>query len=387
MDSPMIAIVDMLVGSGDRLVPRLGQACNVGFYTDIAIFKGVCGNLECVTSTNALCSLERFFFNTEPGTTYHVLIRSINDISLVDLSIFVPPLVGNDLCSNAFPLTIGSTLSIDFTYATTDPSVQNDCNYDAFPGVWYTFVGTGERLVGRYLTCDMFSYAYMAIYTGDCSTTNRQCVAGSYLFCRGERFVFDTVKGTTYHVLIKAITDTASLNFSIFVSPPVVNDRCRNALPISIGATVYGNFTYATSDRSDVLTDCFFDYGPRFPGLWYRFVGTGERLGARLGKRCNATDFADTYLSLYTGDCGASTNLTCVNGTSLVCGMEPFLFDTVKGTKYHVLVQSYVDDAIVDFSIYSLTPSKPCGLFGWSIFCPFTFQGWLGRWIRGIFGF
>ena len=28
---------------------------------------------------------------------------------------------------------------------------------------------------------------------------------------------------------------------------------------------------------------------------------------------------------------------------------------------------------------------KPCGILGWSIFCPFTFRGILGRWLRRLF--
>jgi hypothetical protein len=424
-----------LVGSGDRHVGRLDRPCNASSLTEVAVFKGACGNLECVASSESLCSKQRFFFDTELGTTYYVLIRSYNDAALVGFSIFIAPPTVNDLCTNASPIAIGSPVSINFTYATSDPTVPNDCDYVAYsyPGVWYTFVGTGELLIGRSLSCEAVQETYMAIYTGGCNTTNQQCVAGSYGPCEtDDRFFFDTVSGITFHVLIKSAVDAAILDFLIFVAPPVANDRCRDALPIAIGFTVYGNLSYARSDRGDVSTDCFLDDGPRFPGLWYTFVGTGDRLGARRGPRCGEDDFAGTYLSLYTGDCGIS-NLICVYGTSLVCGMEPFLFDTVPGTKYHVLVQSYVTDTIVDFLIYSLAPAPlalpvpvplllpapvplllpapapslapaplvapaqspslvapspaPCGLFGWSIFCPFTFQGLLGRLIRGIFGF
>ena len=103
------------------------------------------------------------------------------------------------------------------------------------------------------------------------------------------------------------------------------------------------NTTYATVFSAEVPKNCLDSNLPKYPGVWYSFVGTGDLLVARSCSR------ALSYISVFKGNCGA-TNLHCVAGTSDACDREPFLIDTVHGTTYVVLLQSYYE-ANVDLSI------------------------------------
>jgi hypothetical protein len=246
----------------------------------------------------------------------------------------------NDLCTNAQTITISpSPVSVRYNTinATRDLDVTNDCRgsnlnggVPIFPGIWFTFTGTGRRIVAR--AC---SSAYVSVFTGGCNTTTLQCVAGTQNGCATERLIFDTTLGIPYHVLVQA--SNIQVDVSIFEAPPSGNDFCINAQPVVIGSSpvaVRYNTTYATTDLA-VANDCLgnnLNGGvPRYPGIWFNFTGTGQRVVAR---GCSYS-----FISILTGGCN-TTNLQCVAGTTNGCGRERFIFDTTVGITYHVLVQN-----------------------------------------------
>lgn len=123
--------------------------------------------------------------------------------------------------------------------------------------------------------------------------TDMECTERSMNLCERERFFFDTVNGTTYHVLMQYYP-FKRVDLSLLVAPSVVNDQCIDALPIAISSTVYGDLTFATSDYFGVANACMDGARPYNPGIWYSFVGTGERLVVR---ECQLF----TSLYIYTG--------------------------------------------------------------------------------------
>jgi hypothetical protein len=138
-----------------------------------------------------------------------------------------------------------------------------------------------------------------------------------------------------------------SVSSSIYglVQAVIPNDVCTDAKPIVIGSSsVKINTTLATRDLN-VLDDCLDGDPPEYSGVWLNFTGTGERLVARSCSR------SFTYISIYKGGCNPS-QLQCVAATATPCDRERFTFDTVKGTAYQVLVQTYFE-GIVDLSIFA----------------------------------
>jgi hypothetical protein len=136
------------------------------------------------------------------------------------------------------------------------------------------------------------------------------------------------------------------------------NDFCVNATAIAINVTVYGNFSNATVDSADVPGTCDLSDTPaNYPGLWYKVVGTGQRLEAR------SCDFPDNqYISVYNGTCGLG-NLQCVVKGYGPCGEPRLQFDSVEGTTYYILHISNKANALIDLKISLPTPEKPCGFF------------------------
>jgi hypothetical protein len=265
-----------------------------------------------------------------------------------------PPPVVIDFCENALPLAVGAKVFANMTYATSD-IVDDDCLdiaiYENFPGVWYKFVGNGKRLEARSCTGNNLFPKTITILEGGCSTTNLKCVAGTRTPCGLEHLSFDAVEGTTYYILLRSDLyytddDSSIAGLSISTGAPVPNDFCTNTQSMSIGSTVRGDLSFATAEKEYDYSSCFRDLSSAFsyPDVWYTFIGNGKQLSAHLGPLCARSE--DTAILILTGGCNV-TNLNCVAEINYHCRRGHLLFDTVKDTRYHVLVKSNNIDRIV----------------------------------------
>jgi hypothetical protein len=159
------------------------------------------------------------------------LLRSDRDIkyneSLVDLSISEGVSVENDFCENAEPISIGTTVNSNFSRATYEKEYDfSQCisdrggSFASFPDMWYTFVGNGKRLVARLENvCERNMDTGIAILSGNCNRTNVACLAGT-VFCPRNRFQFQTVKGTSYLVLVKSLNLAKIVKITIATCGP-----------------------------------------------------------------------------------------------------------------------------------------------------------------------
>ena len=334
-------------GTGGRLVAR---SCN-NYYTYLSVFTGGCNpsTLRCVAATYNPCDRERFIFDTVQGEVYHILVQSYYDAN-VDLSIFAAPMM-NDFCFNAKPILIGSgPVTMNTTYSTRDLEVTNDCldgSPPEYPGVWVNFTGTGERLFAR--SCDS-SYTYLSVFTGGCNPSTLTCVAATNSPCDRERFFFDTVQGEVYHVLVQSYYD-ATVNLSISAAP-YGNDLCTNAQRFKLDSTIHQDTSLATTDDATIFNDCIDNSQQLFPGLWYNFTGTGERVVAR------SCEQNGVYISIFSGKCGRAT-LQCVAATTNPCEFDRFSFDTVKDTTYLAFIQS-ISAGKFDLTIFDIVHNDEC---------------------------
>ncbi len=112
--------------------------------------------------------------------------------------------------------------------------------------------------------------------------------------------------------------------------PPPTNDECINAIPLC-GGTVTGSTTAATPNGTYPV--CGFANNSN--SVWYSMVGNGGSMTISL---CGSS--YDTYLSVFTGTCGA---LTCVGSSDDFCGAssEVTLATTTAGTIYYIEVKGY----------------------------------------------
>ena len=193
------------------------STCNgAGFDTQISVFKGSCGSLECVDGNNDACNSQSLIsWSTTQGELYYILVHGFNSAS-GDFSLQVKPnQVGYnpaDFCVTAVPLPYNETVDISFQYATGDagvPDCLGACEFqtNAPIGVWYTSVGTGSVMTIT-LGPEVIPSAptsTMGILTGS-SCSGLQCVAAncttygstsSNYYCD-----WQTVKGENYYFFV-----------------------------------------------------------------------------------------------------------------------------------------------------------------------------------------
>ncbi|MFH1320785.1 MAG: T9SS type A sorting domain-containing protein, partial [Bacteroidota bacterium] len=190
--------------------------------------------------------LFRIFTNTDwdtPGTF---------DVCLSE----PPPPPANDECTNAIAVACDTTISGTTTFATLD-TASADCGLATVtaPGVWYSFIGTGESVTAS--TCDSATYdTKIGIYDGSCGSLN--CIDGNDdgAGCSGytSEITFFSVAGTTYYILIHGYsTGTGDFDLTITCTPcapltvttsstdPICNGVCDGDATVSVsgGTTPY----------------------------------------------------------------------------------------------------------------------------------------------------
>lgn len=113
------------------------------------------------------------------------------------------------------------------------------------------------------------------------------------------------------HFTIHACWLFCLLSTALFAQPG--NDQCANAIAVSVGSSVNGSNTGATT-TNDPRPYCgsasggFFGGGTIYAnnGVWYKVTGTGNTITA---STCSGTNF-DVVLSVW-ASCGATNAITC----------------------------------------------------------------------------
>lgn len=135
---------------------------------------------------------------------------------------------------------------------------------------------------------------------------------------------------------------------------PPANDECANAVDIGCGVTVTGTTTFANDDAN--AGDCS-GVANTSPGVWYRFIGTGDQVTL---STCGTA--VDTKMHVYAGNCNA---LSCIaandDGPNPPCAgfSSQVTFTSLPGVSYFVMVSEFGAGVGVDFEL-SMTCTE-CG--------------------------
>lgn len=112
--------------------------------------------------------------------------------------------------------------------------------------------------------------------------------------------------------------------------PPVTNDNCANAIPLTCGVTVNGTTAGATLDA---VPTCVTTLNTA-PGVWYKLDNVTGNVTLSL---CGSS--YDTKMGVFTGTCAAPV---CVTGNDDFCGLQSQVsFTATLGTTYYVLVTGF----------------------------------------------
>ena len=235
----------------------------------------------------------------------------------------------NDLCTGALPIACGGTVTGNTATATIDAVPTCVTTLNTAPGVWYTFVGTGQST-----TLSLCGSGYdtkVGVFTGTCAAL--VCVTGNDDFCGLQSSVtFATTLGTTYYVLVTGFgTATGAFTMTMTCAAAIPNDDCTGALPIACGGSVSGTTVGATTDNPPTCVTTL----NTAPGIWYTFVGNGANNTLSM---CGGATW-DTKIGVFTGTCAA---LVCVTGNDDFCGLQSQVtFATTLGTTYYVIITGF----------------------------------------------
>lgn len=269
----------------------------------------------------------------------------------------VPP---NDLCANAITISCGGVASGTTLGATIDASapVCGPALTITAPGVWYTFIGTGDAVTVS--TCNNTFYdSKIIVYSGSC--TNLVCVAGNDDACGVQSTAyFNSVLSTTYYILVTGYaTDAGAFDLELTCAPPcappVTNDNCSTAVTLTYAPDT--NSCTPTTGTT-ICADLSMYNPPCVPfatiqDVWYQF-NTGTNTGGML--------LFDTITAMNT--CAFAIYRNCPD-TAIACGAlnsggYAFFSGLNTNTTYWLQIINYGGPTNTGtFTICLVTPPPP----------------------------
>jgi hypothetical protein len=378
----------------------LASTCNnTRFDTQISIYKGSCGRLECVAANDQQCGngdQSRVAFYAESGSKYYVLVHGDrtrtgnfhlemtnsmpNNVNCVDaVEVEVP--TANELTGEFNPLTIFGT--------TTGVIYGSDAGGFFDGGVWFrtVFPLSGQYHEVHLETQTTGFIGEIAIFTfaedpnGPCDTSlvvTREDFAGSH------KFYPENNAGEVYFIFVRPKRDKPNGDFELVVQahavgvvvrpkgcpePPLPapkNTDCHSPDLILTGGSVIGEtsklecsyWTNNTYWNNTFETSCGNNVFTTSPGYWYRFSynitvleGSDAPLLPLTFSTCNNQTTFDTQISIFRGDFpmlqSDCSNLECVAGNDQgpsSCGDKSTVSILAEnGSNYYIYVHGFGD--------------------------------------------
>lgn len=295
--------LSVLVWTNETLAqPYCNQAQGTpGFASNLTCQNAVCvyDSWCCSTSWDGVCASEA---NTDPNC----------------VQCLTPP--ANDLCAGAITVTCGSVI-IANTYSATSADAPATCGttLNTGPGVWYTFIGTGDAI--EINTCGAATNydTKLGIFTGTCGALT--CVTGNddegscgYGGGFSSKVVFCSTLGTQYYIYVTGYSTNEGvfeLAINCIPSPSIVscpanitqdNDEgvCGGtvSVPIPVAGVDYQNALSMTND----------------------FTGTGDASGFYNGGATTITWTANGYCASTT--CVQTITINDTTAPSITCSAD-----------------------------------------------------------------
>ena len=266
-----------------------------------------------------------------------------------DFTFNLPP--ANDECGGAVALTVNADFSCGAVTAgtilgaTASGVDETACSGTENDDVWFSFVATGtEHKISLTNVTGTPTDLYHSLWEGTCGGLT--LVASSCSDSNTSTSSGLTI-GSTYFVRVNSWSSntgaTTTFDVCIGTQPPApANDDCANA--IVINESTVNTCDNAVSGTTVEATNSA-DYSPTcsssYEEVWYKF--TAGTTGYYTIQRTITNGTANTYLSVWTGTCGA---LTQVNSGCSLAMLDEYL---TAGTEYYISVASY--SATVDFDL------------------------------------
>ncbi len=308
----------------------------------VALYSGSCGSLTQISGACATTTAGGIVVNSlTVGNTYYLRVYTTSSTATIfgDFTICVGVLPTHNECSGAISLssnsatcsatagsTIGATQSADAA-PSCSASGRND-------DVWYSFVANNTTQIISVSNANTTTAA--AIYSGACGSLTQ--ITGAC--ASGGTTVTGLTVGQTYYVRVYSTssTSTTSSTFDICVMvppPPPANDECTNAVTIS-GVT---NGTTVGATQSMAQETCGTATASAANDAWFKFTATAN--GSAVIDVTNVSSTFDAVLMVYSGTCGALSNIGCADGPGAGGSETTTLNGLTAGTTYYARVYGF----------------------------------------------
>lgn len=334
-----------VIGNGNDITVSLSSA---DFDTQLTVYNiSTCNLFNCLDGADIVgTDGESITFSSIANVEYRIYVDGSNDqTGEFDISINCP-----DPCPNpSYTYSCNSTTS---TFLLGLPLVPTSlaCTLGTETnerGFWAGLTGHGKNVTVGIASNSDIDYK-VNVYT--CSGNGLVCLDSfdDNRFLSGwnkELITFPTIDGEEYFLLITSDDDEIdpSAYFStgaFFEGDCSINSRCSFALELPCDEPVVGDISGAGS-AFDQPTSCGGGADGTQQGLWYRWIGTGEEVTAKI--LASGTNF-DTQLSIYDGPiCDFPEWATCIGGADVVSdnGGEELTFDSVLGREYSIYIDGW----------------------------------------------
>ena len=220
------------------------------------------------------------------------------------LTVLVPP--PNDACGGVVVIS-GNTFTTNLsTVAATSTGDPVPSCAPLGKGIWYSYAPTTNGT----LVVDTIGSGFdtvLAMFTGSCGALAQVGCDDDGGGSLSSRISLTVTGGTTYFILAGGYSSaTGSLTLHLNFTPVggVSNDTCGSAVVIAANAYTNIQSTTAATSTGDPVPSCVGGFGR---GVWYVFTPTGN---GSLVVDTIGSGF-DTGLGIYTGNCGAQTQVGC----------------------------------------------------------------------------
>ncbi|MEM7198894.1 MAG: VCBS repeat-containing protein [Planctomycetota bacterium] len=294
------------------------------FDTCLAVFSGTCGSLVEIACNDDFCgTASEVSFVATAGVTYYVAVGgSRGESGFFALLLTEPP--GNDECDRAFPLGLGTTGGSNARSSAS--GVTASCGA-LMSDVWYRHTATMDGLLTASFCLGSGSANFdtvLAVFGGD------DCDSLAELACNDDHcgaaseVTFPVTAGDDYWIAV-AGSGGQQGGFELALLPVPANDQCAGAVPIGVGITS-GTTVAATAGAP--VASC----AATGSDVWYAY--TAPQDGPVVLSMCTGPGSAnfDTVLAVFTGACGALTEIACNDD---VCGRRSQLAFTAQGGQTH----------------------------------------------------
>jgi hypothetical protein len=310
---------------------------SAAFDTILAVYDGSsgCGNLAPVGCNDDWCATRSSVgFQVAAGVVYYLALggNSATAAGTFTLSLTCAPLVPNDDCATAAPISNGITVGSNVG-ATTSAQTAGCPNMGS--DVWYVYTAPCSG-VAEATFCQPGSATFdttLAAFShgGSCSNIVQLACNDDTCVLRS-RVLFPVTAGGSYLIAVGGFaSNQGTFALSLSCHQPPANDDCAGATPLVSGTNGPFSNLYAT-DGAAQASAC----PAGSADLWFSFVA-----GCRGLYRISACGGGyDSVISVRTGACGSTTEVACNdNDASGACGSSAVAeFQGAAGATFFVRV-------------------------------------------------